>query len=387
MAIEKVLFFSLLLIWFFQLSAITANLPLLDYAYGDITEIRIQPKVNQHNLLLQSEKMYRKAALTAKQITFGGENIIFVGDVLLARNVEKLIKEKGGDYPFTGLNFNDFAPKPIVVANFEGVVPAEHISTEAGEMRFSVPAATVKYLKKHGYTYLSLANNHSLDFGKVGFINTVKTLRENGLEVFGSSDISDMTYKVIPWGNKRVALIGLQLLDGKVTKTEVAKIMQKANQESDLQFFYLHWGTEYRDLSTSKQRKMARFMVAQGADLIVGVHPHVVEEVSLIDGVPVFYSLGNYIFDQYFSDKVQTGLVLNLDGATSSPRIDLIPVTSRLTRSQPRRMSPEEHQRFLMTLADKSDPALSTYIRRGFVPLYSEVATSTKMTMIKTYVQ
>ena len=143
----------------------------------------------------------------------------------------------------------------------------------------------------------------------------------------------------------------------------------------------IHWGTEYKETHSSTQELLAKVLVDAGADLIVGHHPHVVEDVQIVDGVVVFYSLGNYIFDQYFDDDVQTGLVLSLS-LTGTPEVSLLPVTSLGRLSQPSFMSPAKQQEFLSALARKSDKNLAASIKKGVIPLPAMVASSQKTTMI-----
>jgi poly-gamma-glutamate synthesis protein (capsule biosynthesis protein) len=106
-----------------------------------------------------------------------------------------------------------------------------------------------------------------------------------------------------------------------------------------------------------------------------------VQDIDVIDGVIVFYSLGNYIFDQYFSTDVKQGLVLVLS-LDETPKAMLVPVTSEQTLSQPTLMGPQLHSQFLAQLAQRSDSALSKQITQGIIHLMPKVATSTKVAMM-----
>lgn len=309
-------------------------------------------------------------------------SILLVGDVMLARNVEFIMQKEGFDYPYKGLNFNDIAINPYVVGNFESSIPRIHVPTEILKMKFSVNPILLSSAWQAGFTHFSLANNHTLDYGKTDFENTKNELTSVGFKVFGyPSKFSTDSITTLTLENRTVSIIGLHALVQKPSSSEIKNVLNHASKKSDFQIVYVHWGDEYMSKSNEDQKKLAKELVSAGADMIVGHHPHVVQEVELIDGVPVFYSLGNYIFDQYFSTEVQQGLLLHL-GFDNQPLIHLIPVTSEHSLSQPTHMNEKETLKFLRELALRSDPSLKDYIQAGVLPLNRSFATSSKMAMI-----
>lgn len=309
-------------------------------------------------------------------------SVVFVGDVMLARNVEFLMMRKDNDYPFKGFDLRGFSADPYVIGNFESSIPKKHEPTSAGEMRFSVSSQYLSSLRDAGFTHLSVANNHTLDHGKDGLLNTRTELVKAGLDSFGDpSDLTEDFITYLEFKHKVVALVGIHALEETPTARQLRDVFTAATRNSDMQIAYIHWGTEYRTENDAPQRRIAKDLVAAGADLVVGHHPHVVENVDLIDGVPIFYSLGNYIFDQYLTEDTERGLVLSLE-FSDEPVISLIPVTSQGSPSQPQRMSVSEHGRFLSDLARKSHPSLKNYIEHGVIPLNSLVATSSKIAMM-----
>lgn len=365
-------YIALTFILVFKLSTINVLLPYPEYAAGETAQIiKTQTKLfKQKNipavLSVQSIKEY--------------DSLTFVGDVLLARNVEYLMSKEGGDYPFKGLDVTQFSAQPAVVANFEATVPEIHQPTPTGQIDFSVSESALPYLKDVGYTHLSLGNNHSFDFGNDGYLHSIKML-ENTFEVFGQPvGLSSNSLSLLDVQDMRVALIGIHGLL-KFNIDELSQIFAYAESKSDIQIVYVHWGEEYALRQNNEQREMAKLFIKNGADLIVGHHPHVVQGIEVIDGVPVFYSLGNYIFDQYFSKDVQQGLLLSLyfdDGIN----IAILPVSSESSLSQPRLMSPEHHSAFLEKIALKSDSNVFESIKNGYIKVGGSVATSTKIAMI-----
>lgn len=221
-----------------------------------------------------------------------------------------------------------------------------------------------------------------MDFGASGYQNTVRTLRAADLKTFGTpAGPTDDSIHFTTVDDTKVAIVALNDLAEQRGQQELNTLFTTAHAKAEFVIAFVHWGTEYADTSSASQRTRAQMYVDAGANLIIGHHPHVVQEVDLIDGVPVVYSLGNYIFDQYFSLDVQTGLIAQIE-FDGDPFIHLRPVTSRENLSQPTFMEPNAHNRFLNKLSQKSDPAIAEHVRAGIIPLTVLVATSSKMTMI-----
>ena len=108
-------------------------------------------------------------------------------------------------------------------------------------------------------------------------------------------------------GQIKVSIIVVNALNGTDGVNELVK-QEKA--ESRLVIIFPHWGNEYQTTHSSNQEKLAKEWIGAGADLIIGSHPHVVQDAQIIDKKLVIYSLGNFVFDQYFSDETQTGLIV-----------------------------------------------------------------------------
>ena len=311
------------------------------------------------------------------------ESLIFVGDVLLARNIEVLMNRYGHSYPYEAINFNEYATTPAVIGNFESSIPVEHVFTRANTVRFSVNKIYLSELKEAGFTHLSLANNHTLDFGASNFIHTSENLIAKDFAVFGHpTQLSSESFSILEVQGYKFAVIGLHVLYTFPTEQEIEELFRLAKDVSDYQIVFIHWGEEYELQHNHKQRRFAETLVQAGADLIIGHHPHVVQGIEIIDGTPVFYSLGNFIFDQYFSNEVQTGLML-LVNFDPEPTIYLQPVESKTTWSQPRVHTPEQYQQFLSDIGKRSDSEIQAHLKQGSIPWQKIVATSSKIAMIK----
>lgn len=323
-----------------------------------------------------------RASLVASEHDDRKHSITFFGDVLLARNVEFLMERYGPDYPYRTLDLPSITNDSFVLANFEASIPVVHEPTPPNMIDFSVHEQYVPALREFGVTHVSLANNHSFDFGQAALEHTRETLLANDIQPIGdpgSVAVSDVEYEYI--GEYVVAIIPIHALEHVPSSRVITRILEQASERSDLQVAYIHWGTEYKPTSDIAQRSLAAELVAAGTDLIIGHHPHVIQEVGVIDGVPIFYSLGNFIFDQYFSTAVQTGLIVQLD-LEAEPTIHVLPVTAEGTLSQPRFMDDTQHAHTLHTLAERSDQTIAGYLRTGVIPLDIPVATSPKIAMM-----
>ena len=294
----------------------------------------------------------------------------FAGDVMLARNVENLMRDHGGDYPYRGKVFASSSPG-FLVANFEASVPEVHQKTPSGAFQFSVETKYLRFLAEAGFTHVSLANNHTLDHGGLAYKHTRMALDEVGVESFGHATIvstSSLTY--LSQGSTTVAIVGIHTLFSKIVDQDLKAVMAEAKAKSDWQIAYVHWGNEYVELPNAEQTALAQRLVDLGVDLIVGHHPHVIQKIDSIEGVPVFYSLGNFIFDQYFSRAVQEGLVLLVHFSEGKMhQIELLPVTSRYSRSQPHLMKQEEKQKTLDYISKISSESIQLDIVDGVLKL------------------
>jgi hypothetical protein len=368
------LFFILLTILFVQIVTLEPFFGLPVFTNGEIAK-----RVEEKSLALKRTVV---ETFFSAEDTRTYKSIIFVGDVMLGRNVEVLMKREDPTYPFVGLELTSLAPEPAIVGNFESSMATPHTMTPAFGMRFSVDETLIPSLKSAGYTHLSQANNHSNDYGSAGFKKASNILEKNGMRVFGRYDsLSEDSITYIDTDNGIIALIGVNATVNIPSRDDLRATLDVASKHSTLQVIYIHWGNEYEPTHSVAQELFAKELVAAGADLIVGHHPHVVQDIDVVDGVVVFYSLGNYIFDQYFSKEVQEGLVLSFL-PEQNPSILLIPVSSEGTLSQPHIMQPASYAAFLEDLAKRSHESLRESIIAGHISLSLQVATSTKMAMI-----
>ncbi len=286
---------------------------------------------------------------------------------MLARHVETLMNARGAYYPFRGVR-DLFAESAAIIGNFEGAIPEQHFQTPGGAMRFSVSAAVAPVLARAGFTHFSLANNHADDYGDVGYRTTRMTLERAGIEVAGNPrtpDVADVLTSELD--GTTVAILPLYAVVNTPDAALLERMLTAASDVSDLQVVFIHWGTEYAPEANDAQRTLARMLVDLGADAVIGHHPHVVQDIEEYRNALIFYSLGNFIFDQYWTAAVEEGLTLTLSIVDGKARYALIPVTSSETPSAPRPMNRVERGQFLAELADKSEESLQKAILSGVI--------------------
>jgi poly-gamma-glutamate synthesis protein (capsule biosynthesis protein) len=203
----------------------------------------------------------------------------------------------------------------LVVGNLEGTItelPSLSLSTvpgQPGNTTFTFPTSTGDLLFRHNVRLVSLANNHSLDFGRSGLESTRALLSAASVGFFG--DPLDPSRKSIVKGvgGVPVAFVGFNQFLGVDSVQATVEEIERVKTSADHVVVFAHWGDEYVQ-ANEFQKMAAHAFVDAGADVVVGAHPHVIQESEVYSGSLIYYSLGNFIFDQYWDDAVRTGLVL-----------------------------------------------------------------------------
>ena len=244
-------------------------------------------------------------------------SLLFFGDMMLERNVKNAFdKNNGPDYLFSKLAGQEnrfFLGMDAVHANLEGPFANSRRQTSK-EIAFRFDPALITTLKKYNFSIFSAANNHSYDMGADGFNESNRNIGSAGLDVYGAQYRTDEDGSVLikSIGDFKVSFIGLNDTNEPLNEEKIIELVKKAKAKSDFSVVNIHWGQEYQEISNSHQREIARALIDAGADAIIGHHPHVVQEMEIYKNRPIFYSLGNFIFDQYFSTSTQQGLSVGL---------------------------------------------------------------------------
>lgn len=237
--------------------------------------------------------------------------MVAVGDILLARGVDKKIERYGINYPFQKTK-RLMRESDIIFGNLESPLTNKGFPLNKKYI-FRAKPEHVKALSFGGFNLLSLANNHTLDYGRKGLMQTMEVLSKNGIAFMGAGSNYNMARKetVVYKKGMRVAFLAINFFPNEQlafirNKPTVAyfdfdglnESISQARKNADFVVLSFHWGVEFSSLPTSEQRKIAKFSIDNGADMIIGHHPHVFQGIETYKNKVIAYSLGNFLFDQ-----------------------------------------------------------------------------------------
>ncbi len=291
---------------------------------------------------------------------------LFVGgDVMLDRTVRSRIDRAGDDaYPFTRIRQDArFTSPDLRLANLEGPLTSRRAPPEK-EIDFQFDPRFAPLLRAVGFDVLSQANNHSRDQGRVGADESRRAIRDAGMQVFGDEVREDDTsFVTTTVRGRQIAIVGFNETSDRIDDADAAEVLRQANLAADTVIAFMHWGEEYRNRPTRSQESRAKWLIDRGVDLVIGAHPHWVQGISSYRGKPIVYSLGNFVFDQDWSEETRRGLTLGVRIADTGIAIDLYPV--QIDSSQPVFVEGEERAARLRDLASVSDASLMSQIVNG----------------------
>jgi poly-gamma-glutamate synthesis protein (capsule biosynthesis protein) len=294
-------------------------------------------------------------------------NLTFVGDIMLDRNVRTEIRSKGFE-PLVAKIRSEFTGD-AVIANLEGpFTNSTKHAVPGGSLLFTFEPYLAKKLRAAGITTVSLANNHTLNQGYAGLAYTRTTLKNAGIEYFGDP-VNRHAYRLVQQINgTRIAYVGHHgLVSGLDT---ILKDIRSAKTFADVVIVFAHEGTEYQLNFTKRQQQDYRKMIDAGATMVIGAHPHVVEPIEIYKGKFIAYSLGNFLFDQYFSADTQQGLLLHISGTGSTPTsVQFVPIQSQ--RSVVRPASPTIRTNILRRISQNSvaNASIKSQLKTGTIRL------------------
>ena len=297
------------------------------------------------------------------------ETILFAGDMMLGRGIAELNKRNGIYYPFQKIG-RLLRGVDVVFANLEGPVGEKPPEFGGDKLQLAFLPRVLEGVSWSKINLLSLANNHIMDRGAKGVQETRDWLDRYQIRHIGNPLYSHQNEPNPCFSTEHFVFLAFnRVLPLTHREKEIIREIRVAKIDNPDKFIIVsvHWGEEYRLKSSSSQRKLARRMIAAGADIVVGHHPHVVQEIELIQGKPVFYSLGNFIFDQQSIPETQDGLMVGLAVEPDKATCYLFPIQHHL--GQPMLMSKGGVDEFLSNLSKKSDKKLEEDIKRGIIEI------------------
>lgn len=305
-------------------SALTAALTL-------IVSLFFFPKIIKTELINQEEKQ----ALNNKQFTefvdrqkkLPTENseliLAAVGDIMLSRVVADKIDRYGEDYPFRAVK-TWLAEAEIVFGNLETpLTSGRRILT--GEMVFRANPSLATTLKNYNFSILSLANNHTMNFGHEGIRQTFSSFDKAALTYVGAGENLLEARQAKYFEGQGIKLAFLAYNDSDVVPLSYSAdenlpgtafmdleamtvAVRQAKSQADFVIVSVHSGQEYEAVHSRRQEEFSRAAIDAGAELVIGHHPHVVQDAEIYKGKLIFYSLGNFIFDQMWSPETRQSL-------------------------------------------------------------------------------
>lgn len=245
---------------------------------------------------------------SSPEVTF-----MFGGDVMLGRDIASRYQNGAFTAVWEQLGGRLFRGVDISYINLEGPLIKDEIVPELkpNNLLFYFPTTAADSVASQYLKYAGLANNHTGTLGRDDFTYTQKRLKQVGVIPVGDPGKVEPYHIEATQNTVGTWLVTVNLLDTPENEavSQVVELQQQYTHE--LIIVIPHWGIEYQTRHNQTQERLAREWIKAGADLVVGGHPHVVQDSQIIDGVPVFYSLGNLVFDQYFSTETQQGILLS----------------------------------------------------------------------------
>lgn len=259
-------------------------------------------------------------------------SILFGGDMQFDRYIRTVIEIKGEDFVLAPLQAT-LNQADLIVANLEGPItdnPSVSETSKEGEAKnyvFTFPPESAHFLATEHIGPVNIGNNHILNFHEDGVMQTKKYLTDAGVHFFGSLLEGDERTDIETIHGTKIAFVNYNqfVING---KEKALTDLEKVKGKADFTVVFTHWGIEYVPAPPSLHN-LAHAFIDAGADLIIGTHPHIVQEKEEYKGKMIYYSLGNFIFDQYFRPETQVGLLVRatFDPLSKNITTQDIPIT------------------------------------------------------------
>jgi len=289
------------------------------------------------NFGAESDKIFLAQISTPFENKSEPIRLFFVGDIMLDRGVEYMVKKYGNnDWHFPFLRIADNLDEAdILFGNLESVISDK--GYKIGSIySFRAEPESIKALKYAGFDVLSVANNHIFDYGRQAMEDEFKRLQEAGIDYVGGGFLkndaclpvirtieitSDRTlFQSVKIGFLGYTNVGSRYWEATEDRSGICWLneenletdIKEARKQADLVIVSIHWGDEYQSEPNENQKYFGHLAIDLGADLVIGHHPHIIQPLEDYKNGYIAYSLGNFLFDQGFSQETMTGLLLEV---------------------------------------------------------------------------
>jgi poly-gamma-glutamate capsule biosynthesis protein CapA/YwtB (metallophosphatase superfamily) len=314
--------------------------------------------------------------------------IAAVGDIMLGHRAEPFLVKEGPSYPFVNV-MPVLRQAQLVIGNLESPISTRGTAVENKQFTLRVGPVAVEALKAAGIRVVTLANNHILDFGPQALQDTLSVLGENSILYSGAGmDLDDARAPaLLKIGGRTIAFLSYSLTfplefyasagrpgTAPGYREYVKRDIQKVRPVADLVVVSFHWGAELMTTAKPYQQDLGRRSIEWGADLVLGHHPHILQELEVYRGRLIAYSLGNFVFGSE-SDKTNASIILLCTfKGKSLVRVEAVPldVNNYRVAYQPRILTGSKADSLLgeiNTASDKFKTRLTIRDGRGTLDL------------------
>jgi poly-gamma-glutamate synthesis protein (capsule biosynthesis protein) len=287
-------------------------------------------------------------------------SMLFAGDVTLADSFADTI---GKDYKRAFANMDEYRQVDLAMVNLENPLTRANTILPGKRFNFKADPDAVKVLKEGGVDLVTLANNHTMDYDEQGLLETMDTLDKAGIRHMGAGRnlLEARRPEVIDVKGQRIAYLGYYGEEyaagvtsagtNPILEDRIAQDIKALRSQVDWIVVNYHWGEEKAVYPADWQVQLAHFTIDQGADLVVGHHPHVLQGAEIYKGRPIAYSLGNFIFGGHSRRNYDTA-VLKVAVKDKQMKVEFLPV--EVQNYQPRVVSGDRGETILKQIAELS---------------------------------
>ena len=284
--------------------------------------------------------------------------LMFAGDV----NLSNLVKK---DYKLPFAKMDEYRAADLSIVNLENPLTRSTLNNTNQQQKSTVNPSYVKALTSGGVDIVNLANDHTLGYEQKGLLETIETLKDAGIHSLGAGKTKEEARrpKIIEVKGQKIAYLNyydtdIQPTDPSVNvnsrnKDRISSDIQNLREQVDWIIVNYHWGVELSEYPGDWQIDMARMTIDQGADLVVGHHPKVLQGAEIYQGRPIVYSLGNFIFgDTSKKESDYETAVLKVSLKPGKMKVELLPVV--VSKYQPQIVKGEKGKEILKHIAQIS---------------------------------
>jgi poly-gamma-glutamate synthesis protein (capsule biosynthesis protein) len=298
------------------------------------TETSTEDKQPEPEMATESEPETETEQDDSTETTDRDTVILFTGDVLFGNSFTTNYDSKGISGVVSDELLAELTGADILMINNEFPFSDRGTAMEGKQFTFVCSPSYGKALTEMGVDVVSLANNHTLDYGREALSDTFATLDALGVRYGGAGEtveraeevqtfeVNGKTFgflavsRVIPQGDWKVEQATPGLFSC-YDDTRLVELVKEAKETCDFLAVYPHWGVEYNAYPETYQTQIAKDCIDAGADLIVGSHTHCLQGAEWIDDAPVFYSLGNFMFGREIEQSAILKVTVEADDTVS----------------------------------------------------------------------